>query len=325
MFNTGQSHGSGMLSLFKHRWAKNRIVDKLLVEDERQNQCGKSLLLWCIYPYSDVLPVCGQVWVWLDPSPWCWELVSKCLRSKTPWCEVGGDHWLKIKCLQENQLRWKTTGPNLQQVTGVIPQRPLTPLFTQGGIQYLSSWQIAHMEIRYLCKPVPGFPQGTFPISWVDVNHWCIFKIFGPCNEQGKDYLGWWLCPDMPRRGEALQALLHKSQSSGTKNSQALDSPAKPWARAPVLLMGLAESGVASSSAIPPWPDIILLNVLGHFSELLEAIFLLGNAISTKPCKSMEEHSFNRALQRLWHCPVPLEWAVHWLDSLAWSVANLWP
>lgn len=194
--------------------------------------------------------------------------------------EIASDHWLKIKCLQENQPRQITTGPKLQ-VTVVMPQRPLTSLFRQ-GIQYSSSWQIAHMKIRYLCKPVPGFPQGTFKISWVGVRHWCIFKNFGPCNKQGKDYLGSWLCPDMLGRGGALQALLHKSQSPGTEYSQTLDS-----SRA-LRLCSSSADGVCrrwccfrlSSSPMARHPP------LACFLELLEAIFLLGNAISTKPCKS---------------------------------------
>lgn len=299
------------------------VVDKWLVEDERQNLCGKSLLLWCVYPYSEMLPVGGRVWAWLDPSAWCWELVSKCLRSKAPWCEIASDHWLKMKCLQENQPRQITTGPNLQ-VTVVMPQRPLTPVFRV----YSSSWQIAHMDIRYLCKPVPSFPQGTFQMSWVGVSHWCIFRNFGPCSKQGKDYLGSWLCPDMLRRGGALQALLHKSQSYRMEYSQAHEYPAKPWACAPVLLMGFAD-GVASSSALPPWPEIFLLNSLECFSELLKAIFLLGNAISIKPCRSngtwRSTAQPSSAEADTAHCPIPLEWVVCWLDSLAWSLANLWP
>lgn len=186
------------------------------------------------------------------------------------------------------------------------------------------------MKVRYLCKPVPGFPQGTFQMSWIGVRHWCIFKNFGPCNKQGKDYLVSWLCLDMLRRGGALQALLHESQSYRTEYSRTLDYPAKPWACAPVLLMGFAGNGVASSSALPPWPDILLLNALECFSELLKAIFLLGNAISTKPCKSNATWRSTASTvlcrgRHFAHCPVPMEWVVCWLDSLAWSIANLWP
>lgn len=136
MFNKGQSHGSRMLSLFKHPWAKNRTVDKLLVEDERQNLCGKSLLLMV---HLSILRCAPCVWAGLSlVRPWCWELVSKCLRSKAPWCEIASDHWLNIKCLQENQPRRITVGPNLQKVTVVMPERPPILLFRQDVLFFLA-------------------------------------------------------------------------------------------------------------------------------------------------------------------------------------------
>lgn len=163
MFNKGQSHGSRMLSLFKHPWAKNRTVDKLLVEDERQNLCGKSLLLMV---HLSILRCAPCVWVGLSlVRPWCWELVSKCLRSKAPWCEIASDHWLNIKCLQENHPSRITVGPNLQKVTVVMPERPLTLLFRQGVLFFLA--YCTH-ESQVFVQTSPWFSSRRFP----DVLDW---------------------------------------------------------------------------------------------------------------------------------------------------------
>lgn len=271
--------------------------------------------------------LCGRVWAWLDPSAWCWELVSKYLRSKGPWCEITSHHWLKIKYLQENQPRQITTGPNLQKVTVVMPERPLTLVFRQGVLFFLA--YCTHGS-QVFVQTSPWFSSRHFPdvlrcceslmhssktlalatskakIIW---SHGCVLTCLeevGPCK---------------------LSSINHRATGPSAAK---LDYPAKPWACAPVLLMGFAGNGVASSSALPPWPDILLLNALECFSELLKAIFLLGNTISTKPCKSNAtwRSTASTVLGRdrhFAHCPVPMEWVVCWLDSLAWSIANFWP